>query len=153
MIEEKVAALDNMAKGAALAIETTVDIDHYGEYVPGISVGVLNDITFHYAVEYGGVNIEERKIPRHWEETGFATLLIPGVHISIGTEGIPEVAGHSQENADISISPEGHKSLVLTAKVMGATALRLVMDQELQDKAKAEHAMWVEKYNEDTKEK
>lgn len=153
MIEEKVAELDNMAKGAALATGTTVDIDHYGEYVPGISVGVLNDIAFHYAVKYGGINIEERRVPRNWEETGFATLLVPGVHVSIGTEGIPEVAGHSQENADITISPEGHKSLILTAKVMGATALRLLMDQDLRDKAKAEHAMWVKKYNEDTIDK
>jgi len=153
MIEEKVAALDNMAKGAALATETTVDIHHYGEYIPGIGVGILNDIAFQYAVEYGGVNIEERKIPRHWEETGFGTLLVPGISISIGTEGIPEVAGHSQENADITISPEGHKSLILTTKVMAATALRLAMDKEMHDKAKAEHSMWVKKYREGKKEK
>lgn len=153
MIEEKVSELDNMARGAALATGTTVDIDHYGEYIPGISVGVLNDIAFYYAVEYGGVNIGERAIPRHWEETGFATLLVPGVNVSIGTEGIPQVAGHSQENADITISPAGHQSLILTAKVMGATALRLVMDPEMREKAKAEHAMWSTKYKEDTTRK
>jgi amidohydrolase len=152
MIEEKVSELDNMAKGAALATGTMVDIDHYGEYIPGISVGVLNDIAFHYAVKYGGMNIEERKVPNQWEETGFATLLIPGVHVSIGTKGIPEAAGHSQDNADITISPEGHSSLVLTAKVMGATALRLIMDAELQEKAKAEHAMWLKKYNDEAQE-
>jgi amidohydrolase len=152
MIDEKVTQLDSMAKGAALATRTTVDIDHYGEYIPGVSVGVLNDIAFHYAVKYGGVNIEERKVPGQWEETGFATLLIPGVHVSIGTEGIPEVAGHSQENAEITISPEGHSSLVLTAKVMGATALRIIMDKELQEKAKAEHAMWLKKYKDEAKQ-
>lgn len=152
MIEEKVTELDNMAKGAALATGTTVDIDHYGEYIPGISVGMLNDSAFHYAVAYGGINIEERAVPNQWEETGFASLLIPGVHVSIGAEGIPEVAGHSQENADITISPDGHKSLVLTAKVMGATALRLIMDKELREKAKAEHAMWLKKYNDEAQE-
>lgn len=147
-IEAKVEALDDMAKGCALATGATVDIDHYGEYNPGISVGVLNDLAFQYAVEYGGINTGERKVPRHWEETGFATLLVPGVHISIGTEGIPEVAGHSQENADITVSPAGHKSLVLTSKVMGAVALRLAVDPELRKKAKAEHSSWVLKYNE-----
>lgn len=147
MIEDKVTALDNMAKAAALATGTSVDIDHYGQYNPGIAVGVLNDIVFQYAVDYGGVNIGKRAVPRHWEETGFATLVVPGAHVSIGTEGIPEVAGHSQENADLTVSPEGHKSLILTAKVMGASALRLVMDKKLRDKAKAEHAMWLEKYN------
>jgi len=147
MIEKKVEELDNMAKAAALATGTKVDIDHYGEYNPGIAVAVLNDVVFQYAVDYGGVNIGERVVPRHWEETGFGTLVVPGAHVSIGTEGIPEVAGHSQENADITVSPEGHKSLILTAKVMGATALRLVMDQKLRDKAKTEHVMWVDKYN------
>ncbi len=152
MIEEKVTELDNMAKGAALATGTTVDIDHYGEYIPGVGVGVLNDIAFHYAIKYGGINIEERKVPGQWEETGFATLLIPGVHVSIGTEGIPEVAGHSQENAQITISPEGHNSSILTAKVMGATALRLIMDKELREKAKTEHAMWLKKYKNEAKQ-
>lgn len=118
-------ALDNMAKGCALATGTTVDIDHYG-----------------------GVNIGEREVPRHWEETGFATLKVPGVHISTGTEGLPQVAGHSQENADITISPAGHKSLLLTTKVMGAVALRLLLDKELREKAEAEHTKWLEKYNE-----
>ncbi len=147
MIEDKVAALDNMAKAAALATGTKVDIEHYGQYNPGIAVGVLNDIVFQYAVDYGGVNIGKRAVPRHWEETGFATLVVPGAHVSIGTEGIPKVAGHSQENADLTVSPEGHKSLILTAKVMGAAALRIVMDKKLRDRAKAEHAMWLEKYN------
>jgi len=147
MIEKKVAELDNMAKAAALATGTTVDIDHYGEYNPGIAVSVLNDIIFQYAVDYGGVKIGKRAVPRHWEETGFATLVVPGAHVSIGTEGIPKAAGHSRENADITISPEGHRSLILTAKVMGAGALRLVMDRKMREKAKAEHAMWLEEYN------
>lgn len=147
LVEAKVKALDEMAKGCALATETRVEIDHYGEYNPGIAVGVLNDIAFQYAVDYGGIRIGERKVPRHWEETGIATLLIPGVHISIGTEGIPEVPGHSQENAQITISEAGHRSLILTSKVMAATALRLLLDKDLREKAKAEHKKWVEKYN------
>ena len=147
MIEKKVEALDNMAKAAALATEITVDMDHYGEYQPGIAVGLINDIVFQYGVEYGGVKIGERAVPRHWEETGFATLVVPGAHVGIGSEGIPDVAGHSQENADITISEAGHKSLILTSRVMAATGLRLLMDKKLREKAKAEHTMWVEKYN------
>jgi amidohydrolase len=146
-IEKKVAALDNMAKAAALASETTVDIDHYGEYNPGISVGVLNDIVFQYAVDYGGIGIGERQVPRHWEETGFATLVVPGAHVGIGTEDIPKAAGHSRESAEITLSDAGHKSLVRCAKVMAASGLRLVMDPELRKQAKAEHARWLEEYD------
>jgi amidohydrolase len=147
MIEKKVETLDNMAKAAALATETTADIDHYGEYDAGIAVGLLNDIVFQYAVDYGGVKIGERAVPRHWEETGFGTLVVPGAHVGIGTEGIPDVPGHSQENADISISPAGHESLILTAKVMAAVSLRMMMDAKLREQAKTEFASWVEKYN------
>jgi amidohydrolase len=147
MIVAKVAELDNMARGAAMSTGTTVDIDHYGEYVPGVSVGTLDDIAFQYAVQYGGVRIGERSVPNQWEETGFGTLRVPGAEVSIGAEDIPEAPGHSQANADISISPAGHKSLILTAKVMAATGLRLLMDPGLRDKVKAEHTKWVELYS------
>jgi amidohydrolase len=145
-VTQKVEALDKMAEAAALATGTEVDIVHYGEYNPGIAVGVLNDVAFQYAVDYGGVNIDKRAVPRHWEETGFGTLVVPGVHISIGTEDIPKVAGHSQENADITVSAAGHKSLILTSKVMAAVGLRLFMDEGLRKKAKAEHTEWLTKY-------
>ncbi|MEE8377901.1 MAG: peptidase dimerization domain-containing protein, partial [Candidatus Aminicenantaceae bacterium] len=146
-IVAKVTELDNMAKAAALATGTTVDIDHYGEYNPGIAVGVLNDIVFQYGVEYSGVNITERKVPTHWEETGFATLLVPGAWIGVGTEGLPRAAGHSQENADITITQAGHDSLILTARVMAASGLRLILSPELRQKAKEEHAKWLDLYN------
>ena len=147
MISNKVVELDEMARGAALATGTTVDIDHYGEYRPGVGVGILNDVAFQYAVEYGGIDISETSRPQNWEETGLGTLTVPGVHVGIGVDGIPPAAGHSQENADISITPEGHRSLVLTSKVMAAVGLRLVMDRDLLERAVQEHANWVEEYN------
>jgi hypothetical protein len=146
-IAAKVAELDNMARGSALSTGTTVDIDHYGEYVPGVGVGTLEDIAFQYAVDYGGVRIGERGVPNQWEETGFGTLLVPGVHIGIGTEDTAEVPGHSQANADLGVSPAGNRSLILTTKVMAATGLRLLRDSGLRDKAKAEHTRWAEAYN------
>lgn len=146
-IETKAAELDDMARAAASATGVTVDIDHYGRYNPGIAVGVLNDIVFQYGVEYGGINVGERNVPAHWEETGFATLLIPGATVAIGTEGLPGAAGHSQENADISITQAGHESLVLTAKVMAASGLRLLLSPDLRRKVKEEHADWVNLYS------
>jgi amidohydrolase len=146
-IEDKVEQMNAAAKGVAMATGTTVDIDRYGEYDVGIGVGALQDVAFQYAVDYGGIGIEERAVPAQWEETGTATLVVPGVSIHVGTEGLPETAGHSQEAADVSISPEGHESLILTAKVMAATALRLVMDPELRETIIEEHSTWKDKYN------
>lgn len=147
-IDDKVIQLHNIAKGAALATGTTLDIEPYTDAIPGIGIGILEDVAFQYAVDYGGINIGQRAMPSQWEETGFCTLLMPGIHVRIGTEGIPEVPGHTQSNADITISPAGHKSLILTSKVMGAVALRIATDDEIRKKAKEEHAMWLKKYNE-----
>ncbi|MFB3854863.1 MAG: peptidase dimerization domain-containing protein [Vicinamibacterales bacterium] len=147
LIEAKVQQLDEAARGAAMATGTKVDVDHYGEYIPGIGVGVLEDIMFQYAVDYGGTKVGKRNVPNQWEETGFGTMKVPGVQVHIGTAETPEVAGHSKENAELGVSAGGRKSLILTSKVMAATALRLLRDQPLREKAKAEHASWVEKYN------
>jgi len=147
LITKKVEQIDNIAKGAALATGTIVDIEHYGECVPGISVGILNDLEFQYAGEYGGINIGDAKMAKCWEETGFASLKVPGVWATIGTDGIPEIAGHSQESADVTISPEGHKSAISTAKVMAAVHLRLLMEPEVRRKAKEEHEKWLKEYN------
>lgn len=150
MIDTKVEQMNNIAKGAALATGTEVEIDQYGIYVPPIAVGSLNDLMFSYAKEYGGINVnEEVGPPSGWDETGLCSVQVPGTTVYIGTEGIPEVvAGHSQENADISITPAGHNSLILTSKVMGAIGLRLLMDADMRNKITEEHAMWVKKYNE-----
>jgi metal-dependent amidase/aminoacylase/carboxypeptidase family protein len=147
MIEAKVEELDNMAKGAALSTGTTVDIDHYGEYVPGISVAALNDVAFYYAAEYDGINLGWESVPRFWEETGFATIEIPGCHPGIALPGVPQCPGHSQESADITASEAGHQVLVQTARVVAAVNLRLLLDEELRTRAKAEHEEWKEKYN------
>jgi aminobenzoyl-glutamate utilization protein B len=148
MIEAKMDQLDNIAKGAALMTGTTVDIDRYGDYDPGVSVGTLNDIMFQYAVDYGGIGVGESKQPTQWDETGAVTLLMPGVQSKIGVAGIPEAPGHSPENADITITEAGHKALILTSKVMAATALRLFTDPELAKKVKDEHAALAQKYRE-----
>ncbi len=147
MIEAKVEELDNMAKGAAMSTGTTVDIDHYGEYVPGISVGALNDVAFSYAAEYDGINLGWESVPRFWEETGFATIEIPGCHPGIALPGVPQCPGHSQASADVTVSDAGHEVLVQTARVVAAVNLRLLLDEELRTRATAEHAEWKEKYN------
>jgi len=76
LIDAKVEQLKNIARGAALATNCKVDIDLYGTYVPGISVGAFNDLAFQYAIEYGGVNVKEKPKPADnggWDETGMAS--------------------------------------------------------------------------------
>jgi amidohydrolase len=153
MIDAKVEQLNNIARGAAQATGTKVEIDLYGKYVPGISVGALNDVGFQYAIEYGGIDVRPKAIPPDaggWDETGMASKLVPGLQVKIGTEGgcTEKTPGHSTENANITITEQGHKGLILIGKVMSATGLRLVLDPAIRQKVNAEFEMWKKKYNE-----
>ena len=150
MIEAKVEQVHDAARGAAQATGTRVEIERYGTYVPGISVGRLNDVAFEYATEYGGRNPREGAIPGQWEETGMLTLQVPGASIHVGNPDLPPAPGHSRQNADITLSPEGHENLAQTAKTMAATALRLIVDPELAREVTEEHRMWLERYGEVT---
>lgn len=147
-VTKKVEQLDNAARGAALATGTRVDIDHYGSYIPGIAVEAFNDLLYRYAMAYGAVNPKKAAVAKHWEETGFMTVLVPGINVAFGIEGITPATGHSKENADLSATADGHRALVLMTKVMAAIGLRLAMDREVRQAIKDEHAARVEKYNE-----
>jgi hypothetical protein len=52
------------------------------------------------------------------------------------------------ENANITITEQGHKGLILIGKVRAATGLRLFLDPEVRQKVKTEFEMWKQKYNE-----
>ena len=51
------------------------------------------------------------------------------------------------ENANITITEQGHKGVVLTGKVMGATGLRIALDPEMRNQIRAEFDSWSKKYN------
>ena len=62
--------MDNAARGAALATGTTVEIDRYGEYRDGVSLGTLHELSFAYAEELDAPNISpEPRRPSGYEES------------------------------------------------------------------------------------
>jgi metal-dependent amidase/aminoacylase/carboxypeptidase family protein len=147
LIEDKAKRMIQIADGIAMATNTKAEVHQYGQYIPGISVQRYYDTALYYAIQYGGRNIEYKAVPEGFEETGNLDQQVSGITIAVGNPDLPEVPGHSQQNADLSITPEGHENLAQTAKAMAATLLRLAMDQELAEKIKADHARLVEEYN------
>ncbi len=143
-IEKKAEQLDTIARGAAMATFTDVKINHYGSLYNGIESAWLQALTWQYTKEYGDAEAisDELDGPSGWDETGIGAVNVPGVQIQAAVAGIPEVSGHSHENAAITISPEGHEGLIQTVKIGTAVALRLVLDPDLRAKVKAEHAAW-----------
>jgi amidohydrolase len=145
-LRKKSDQVDTIAKGVAMATFTDVDITHYGTMLNGVESAWLQTLSWNYINEYGDAEAisEELGDPSGWDEAGFGGVAVPGVSIVPAVAQIPEVSGHSHENADITISPEGHRGLVQTSKIGAAVALRLVTDPELREKVKNEHAQWLE---------
>lgn len=143
-IRKKVEQVHTIAKAAAMATFCEVDINHYGTDVNGIESAWLQALAWQYTREYGDASAisEELDEPTGWDESGIGAVNVPGIQIKPAVAGILEVAGHSHENADLSVSPGGHKGLVQTARIGSAVALRLLMDPEFGAKVRQEFAQW-----------
>jgi amidohydrolase len=145
-LQEKSEQVDTIARAAAMATFTEVEIKHYGTLLNGAESAWMQTLAWHYVNEYGDKEAltEELDDPTGWDEAGFGGANVPGVHIQPAVANIPEVSGHSEENAAITISPEGHRGLVQTSLIGAVVALRLLTDPDLRAKVKEEHAQWVE---------
>lgn len=139
--EVYLAYIDSMiakaARGAALATGTEVEIQRYGEYRDGITLGTLEELAFAYAEALDAPNINpEPQRPAGYEETGFLTRDIPGVGISVFSSPAP---GHSIERWLDSMQPVGHTGFVLDAKIMAAVAYHFLTDREFRAAVAEEH--------------
>ncbi len=144
-LNSKMEQVDAIAKAAAMASGTTVTIRHYGSYYNGIESGYLNALARVYVNQLGEKAAISNNLgnPSGWDEGGYASFNVPGIGIAPAVANVPSSAGgHSIENANISISPEGHKGLIQTAKISGSSALRLIIDPAMRDKVNAEFKAW-----------
>ena len=143
-LQRKLKQLHTIAKGVAMATFTDVKIRHYSSYYNGIECAWLQTLAWYYTKEYGDETAmsEELDDPVGWDESGIGAVNVPGVHIKPAVANVPQVTGHSHENAAITISPEGHKGMIQTAIIETAVGLRLLLDPEMRAKVKEEHAQW-----------
>lgn len=143
-IREKLEQVDTIARGAAMATFTEVKINHYGSDGNGIESGWLQALAWKYTHQYGDASAisEELDEPTGWDESGIGAVNVPGIQIKPAVDGTPDVAGHSYENAAITVSPQGHKGLIQTVQIGSATALRLLLDRDLQAKVGEEFGRW-----------
>ncbi len=146
-LANKAEQVDTIAKAAAMATFTDVKIRHYATYTNGIENGWLQTLKWCYIDKYAGPEdkaamSDDLGEPSGWAECGLPAVNVPGIGIQAATAGIPSAAGHSHENAAITISPEGHKALVQMAKIGAAMGLRLLLDPELRAKVNEHQGEW-----------
>ena len=127
----------NAARAAALATGTSVEIELYGEYRDGITLGTLEELGFAYAKALGAPAInEEPQRPAGYEETGFVTRDIPGLGVSVFSSSAP---GHSYDRWKDSMTEVGHTGFLFDAKIMAAVLFDYLEDADFRAAVTREH--------------
>lgn len=151
-LDRKVEQINTIAKAAAMGTFCEVEINHYADYGYGCTTALSEALGWYYSKMYSdeGMTSEEiGGIAPGWDVGQIVSWSIPGIGSERGTRTIamadvPPAAGHSQELADLTLTPLGHRSLNLQAKRQAAVALRLITQPQLLEDIKAELAQWRE---------
>jgi amidohydrolase len=136
-LEHMTRMIDDAARAAAMATGTEVEIDRYGEYRDGITLGSLEELTFAYAEKLGAPRINpEPQRPAGYEETGYVTRGIPGIGVSVFSSA---AAGHSYDRWLDSMEEVGHTGFLFDAKIMAAVLYDFLVDADLRATVAEEH--------------
>jgi amidohydrolase len=129
--------MDDAARGAAMATGTEVEIDRYGEYRDGISLGTLQELAFAYATELGAPEVSpEPTRPSGYEETGVVTKEIPGVGVSIFSS---RGANHTRGMLEDTFNEVGHTGFRISAEVLTSILYDFLTRPDLRDSVREEH--------------
>lgn len=137
-LEQVRKAVDDAARGAALATGTKVTIDHYGKARDGISVATLSEVAFAYMKKYGATEIApEPGKPQGYEETGSVSSAIPGVGFSAHTS---TGANHTYQMEADALGEVGHHGFTVDAQAMAALLYDFATHPEYRAAVKREFA-------------
>jgi len=129
--------IGNAARAAALATGTEVEIEVYGEYRDGITLGTLEELSFAYATKLGAPALNpEPQRPAGYEETGFVTRDIPGLSVGVYSSSAP---GHSYDRWRDSMTEVGHTGFLLDAKIMAGVLFDYLEDADFRAAVHREH--------------
>lgn len=120
-----------VATGCRLAIE---DKDGYKARVPNLAISSA----FLENLRALGEEVTDEIAPSGGStDFGDVSLAVPAcnAYIGIAPKG---VAGHSREFCEASASPKGNESLIVSAKSLAHTAIDLITDKSLRDRAREE---------------
>lgn len=129
--------IDDAARGAALATGTTVEINRYGEYRDGVTLGTLEEAWFAYAKKLGAPQLElEPQRPAGYEETGGVSHDIPGVGVSVFSS---RGSYHTHQMLADGLGPVGHTGFRLDAQIMAGVLYHFLTDTGFRKSVQEEH--------------
>lgn len=129
--------IDDAARGMAMATGTKVEINRYGEYRDGVTLGTLEETMFAYARQLGAPGIEpEAQRPAGYEETGGVSHDIPGVGVSVFSS---RGSYHTHEMLADTFTDVGHTGYRLDAQIMAAVLYHFLTDSAFRTTVMEEH--------------
>ena len=136
-LEHVNAMMDEAARGAAAATGTQVEIDRYGEYRDGISLGTLQELAFAYAQARDAPNVNpDPSRPSGYEETGVVTKDIPGIGVSVFSS---RGANHTRGMLEDTFNEVGHTGFRISAEVMSSILYDFLTRADLRQAVSEEH--------------
>ncbi len=117
----------NVARGAALATGAELSIQEVKAYDNKVSVPSLEALLRQEAIDAGAMNVSPPRKSTGSSDFSCVTYRVPGacVRAAFVPVGTP---AHSQAYLDAGKSKEAHDSIIMSAKAVAVTALRLVRD-------------------------
>ena len=123
-----------------------MEIDRYGEYRDGITLGTLEELYFSYAKKLDAPRLNmERQRPAGYEETGGVSLDIPGVGVSVFSS---RDTYHTHGMLNDALSEVGHTAFRFDAQIMAAILYDFLTNEALRQAIGEEHAQMKALYGE-----
>lgn len=129
----------NVAKGAALATGTAVEIHKKKSMESKLNVQALNDVLLKNAELAGAKNITPPRERTGSTDFSIVTHRVPGacIRVSFVPQGTPN---HTKEWVVASNSHEGNEAIITAAKTMGAACIDIISSPDLLQTIKKQFA-------------
>lgn len=137
-LNEVVEKVKNVARGAALMTGAQLDISNYEISYDNMNTNKVLSKAFSNNLRH--IGITDVRIQRSGYgsiDMGNVSKVVPSIHPYIGLD-CPNVAGHTREMADMTISERGHKALIDGAAALALTGYDVLTDKKLLEEIKLE---------------
>ncbi|GAA0352966.1 M20 family metallopeptidase [Bacillus horti] len=129
--EKTSAKVRKIAEGAALATGSTVRIERFQNEVQNFIINESLDEIVGLELEALGESVvREKRKGKGSTDAGNVSQAIPTSHPHIKI-GIDDLIGHTPEFREAAASPQGDNALLVGAKALALTGLRLITEPEL----------------------
>lgn len=137
-LDQVVEKVKNIARGAALMTGAELKISNYEISYDNMNTNKVLSKTFSENLKFIGVtDINPPSSANGSIDMGNVSRVVPAIHPYIGLS-CPNVAGHSREMADMTVTETGHKALINGVAALALTGYDVIINKKLLEEIKKE---------------